>query len=143
MEPDFILEWFHYADADLSSAEHLLTKHPQPYELICYLCEQSAEKYLKGFLVYHGVLQPPKTHELNRLCGLCLEYDHRFNEIEMPCNTLTDYGVQPRYPHEMLIEEHHMKKALEYARMIRDFIPMQTVRQELEQALKEEVGPAE
>ena len=65
----------------------------------------------------------------------------KFDNIYSECVRLSDYGVQPRYPNEMLIEEHHMQKALEYARRIKDFAPLVAVRQELEQILKEENTP--
>ena len=39
---------------------------------------------------------------------------------------------------EMLIEEHHMKEALEHARQIKAFAPLQAIRQELEQPMMEE-----
>ncbi|MDR0501398.1 MAG: HEPN domain-containing protein [Coriobacteriales bacterium] len=138
MEPDFVYEWFRYAEADLVSAEHLLTLHPRPLELICYLSQQSAEKFLKGFLVYKGIELPPKTHDLNRLCALSFQFDESFTKIEKQCSVLTDYGVQPRYPHEMFIEEHHMKQALECVHQIRDFAPLQAARLELEKALNQE-----
>ena len=41
-------EWQRLAEMDLSSAQYLLNMHPVPVENICYLCQQSAEKYLKG-----------------------------------------------------------------------------------------------
>ena len=129
--------WFDYGDADLESAEHLLTMHRVRLEIICYHCQQSAEKYLKGYLLYKGVF-PPKIHDLDRLCDLCKGYDEEFDAIYGECARLSDYGVQPRYPNEMLIEEHHMQKALEYARKIKGFVPLQAVRQELEQAVSEE-----
>ena len=76
--------WFDFADADLEAAEHLLTLHRPHYEIICYHCQQAAEKYLKGYLIYKGVL-PPKTHELDRLCDMCLAHDSSFDEIYDPC----------------------------------------------------------
>jgi len=45
-------EWFNIADADLSSAEYLRGMSPAPLEIICYHCQQSAEKYLKGYLAF-------------------------------------------------------------------------------------------
>lgn len=39
-------EWRRLAEMDLSSAEYLLDMHPAPIEIICYLSQQSAEKYL-------------------------------------------------------------------------------------------------
>jgi len=53
-------EWQRLGEMDLSSAEHLLTMKPVPVEIICYLSQQSAEKYLKGYLVLHGI-NPPKN----------------------------------------------------------------------------------
>ncbi len=47
-------EWIRFAEMDLGSAEYLLNMHPTPVEVICYHCQQSAEKYLKGYIVLHG-----------------------------------------------------------------------------------------
>ena len=117
---EYALEWFRFADIDLSAAEHLTGMHPLPLEIICYHCQQSAEKYLKGFLFYNGE-KPPKTHEIDRLCDMCSVFDSRFNDIYDECVALTQYGVQPRYPYEMSINECHMEQALAFARTIRDF----------------------
>jgi HEPN domain-containing protein len=51
---DIANEWFAFADNDLKSAKFLLRMHPTPLEIICYLCQQSAEKYLKGFIAMNG-----------------------------------------------------------------------------------------
>jgi len=37
---------------DLNTAEYLKNMKPLPIEIICYHCQQSAEKYLKGYLVF-------------------------------------------------------------------------------------------
>lgn len=58
---------------ELMSAEYLLKMHPMPIGIICYHCQQSAEKYLKGFLVLHG-MSPPKTHDLNQLQNYVTAY---------------------------------------------------------------------
>ena len=118
------LEWFRFGDKDLLSAEHLMSLHPQPFEIICYLCQQSAEKYLKGFLIAYGT-KPPKTHELDKLCDLCLKYHNSFEAIFDQCEVLSQYGVQPRYPHEIEILEHHAEKALAYAKEIKSFVLLQ------------------
>jgi HEPN domain-containing protein len=131
MELKYVAEWFEFADRDIASAEYLQGMYPQPLEIICYLSQQSAEKYLKGYLIYRNVTDPPKTHNLDTLCEMCSEYDGRFIEIRKACNVLTDYGVQPRYPHEMDIQESDMLKALEYARIIRSSYPLKEVRREI------------
>jgi len=132
MDNNTILEWFRFADTDLGAANHMLSMRPQPLEIICYHCQQSAEKYLKGYLIYKGVIEPPKTHNLVTLCNLCATYDNHFAEIRKQCVVLSDYGIQPRYPHELFIEEHHMTKALDYARQIKTFAPIMEARQNLE-----------
>jgi len=137
MDSGLILEWFRFADIDLALAKHALSMQPQPLEAICYHCQQSAEKYLKGYLIYAGDIVPPKVHNLDALCELCEVYDERFYELRKPCSVLTDYGVQPRYPHEMEIHENEMKKAIAYSEKIRDFTPLHDVRNELEKIVSD------
>ena len=114
-------EWQRLAEMDLNSAEYLLNMHPVPVEIICYHCQQSAEKYLKGYLVLHGI-NPPKIHDLDELCKLCMKWSDTFKDIADQCSDLTAYGVQPRYPMELMLEEQDMWQALSSAKAIRDFI---------------------
>lgn len=102
MDSQDVWQWFDFADSDLEAAEHLLTLHRPRLEIICYHCQQAVEKYLKAYLVYRGVF-PPKTHELDILCGKCAEFDQSFQGILKECVTLSDYAVQSRYPNEMHI----------------------------------------
>ncbi|MBM3713308.1 MAG: HEPN domain-containing protein [Actinobacteria bacterium] len=62
-------KWQKLADMDLKTAEYLKNMKPLPIEIICYHCQQSAEKYLKGYLVFCGTA-PPKMHDLDELCKL-------------------------------------------------------------------------
>lgn len=48
-------EWFARADIDITSAR-LLAGISGPPETICFLSQQGAEKYLKGFLVGRNVI---------------------------------------------------------------------------------------
>lgn len=41
-------EWIEMARMDLHSAEFLLDMRPLPIEIVCFHCEQAAEKMLKG-----------------------------------------------------------------------------------------------
>ena len=114
-------EWQRLADMDLRSAEYLLNMHPVPVEIICYHCQQSAEKNLKGYLVVNGK-NPPKIHDLNELLKLCANLSDAFNDIADQCSDLTAFGVQPRYPMELMLEEQDMRQALNSATTIRNFI---------------------
>ena len=72
-------EWLDLAEMDLGAAEYLLGMRPVPVEIICYHCEQAAEKMLKGTLAQFG-MEPPKTHDLIQLCKLCMERDLTYEE---------------------------------------------------------------
>lgn len=113
-------EWQKLAEMDLRSAEHLLTMHPVPIEVICYHCQQSAEKNLKAYLVLNNQ-EPPRTHDLERLCELCQELSGEFKAIACICSDLTTYGTQPRYPMSFVLEEQDMRRALRGAKEIRNF----------------------
>ncbi len=41
---ELIKEWIDYARNDLRAAEYLTNLHPQPIEIICFHCQQAAEK---------------------------------------------------------------------------------------------------
>jgi len=131
MDKEYIAEWFRFADMDLESADYLQGKQPQPLEIICYHSQQSAEKNLKGYLIYKGISEPPKTHDLTNLNDMCQDFDKRFNEIERACDILTRYGVQPRYPREIGVTVNETQKALEYAFKIRNFELLEEVRREV------------
>ena len=130
MDKEYIAEWFRFADMDLESAEYLQGKRPQPLEIICYHAQQSAEKNLKGYLIYKGIAEPPKTHNLVILNNMCSGFEERFCSIDNACSVLTGYGIQPRYPQEIEITESDTQKALEYARQIRDFELLAKIRRE-------------
>ncbi len=140
---NYIKQWIELAEGDFLSAKHLLTLYPHKLEVICYLCEQSAEKMLKSFLVpYHE--EVPRTHDLMRLCRLCREQDAEFDKIIDECARLMPYGVQVRYPNSTELYEEDMQQALKDAEKIMDTIQpkMQHVIKELEELPKqEEAGP--
>jgi len=134
MDKDFILEWISFAERNLGIAMHLeKTYRPTPLEDICFNCQQAAEKYLKGFLVWSTDSLPPKTHDLRELCSLCIQQDERFERLLKACGALNPYSVQPRYPRETYIDEPLMRKALQYAAEIKSFPPLAALREQLEQ----------
>lgn len=114
-------EWLDFAYMDLSAAEHLLTMRPLPVEIICYHCEQAAEKFLKATLVQFD-RELPKTHDLIQLCKLCCEVDTRFEQLADSCIELTPYGVQVRYPSNLELDESDAVCALKECRLVQDFV---------------------
>ncbi|RLD01976.1 MAG: DNA-binding protein [Chloroflexi bacterium] len=114
-------EWFEVANQDLASANYLQNMQPVPIEIICYHCQQTAEKYLKGFLAYLGK-EVRKTHDLVLLNKLCQEVDNEFKKIAEDCLLLTDYGVNIRYPYPLELNEEDMQLALKNAANIKNFV---------------------
>ncbi|GBR76691.1 DNA-binding protein [Candidatus Termititenax persephonae] len=115
------LEWLSFAENDFGSAEFLLNRRPLPKEIICFLCQQAAEKALKGFLVFQKII-PPKIHDLKKLNKECISLNQEFAAVENACAELNDYGVQPRYPHELEIEQEDVTNALKHTQIILAFV---------------------
>ncbi|MCF6465951.1 HEPN domain-containing protein [Clostridium sp. Cult2] len=118
---DIANEWFNFAENDLKSAKFLLQMKPQPLEIICYHCQQSAEKYLKGYIAFKGG-ELIKTNDLTLLNKVCIEYDGDFQVIMDDTIELIDYGVHVRYPFHFELEEDDARKAIESAEKIQSFI---------------------
>jgi HEPN domain-containing protein len=111
-------EWFEIAKQDLQSAKTLKKfQHPTPVESVCFHCQQSAEKYLKGYLALNGTV-PPKTHDLNVLGNMCVSIDKVFANWESNLRFLKTFAVLPRYPKELDISDSEMNKAIVYAERI-------------------------
>ncbi|GMO17130.1 MAG: HEPN domain-containing protein [Treponemataceae bacterium] len=117
-----LAQWFFMASEDLKSSEYLATMHyPRPEGIICFHCQQCAEKNLKAFLFQNDV-DFPKIHDLLKLLELCRDIDVQFSTILPQCNFLNRYSVIPRYPDELEITAENTNNALQYARDIRDFV---------------------
>ena len=115
------LLWSEYAENDLEAVTILSEQLKSKYEIVCYHCQQCAEKMLKGYIAYNnGRLQ--KTHDLVVLCETSANYDVEFESILEICSDLTIYASEVRYPNLMQIENYHMKKAMENAKLIREFV---------------------
>ena len=95
--------------------------YPRPYEMICYNCQQSAEKNLKAFLIKNDT-QYRRTHDLEFLNGVCADIDEDFENIFDDCEALNDYGVMPKYPHEFYLDDLIIEKALLSAKNIEKFV---------------------
>ena len=114
-------EWLDIAEIDLNTAVFLLDMRPVPIEVICYHCEQAAEKLLKAVLVHHDI-EAPKTHDLVHLCKLCMEVEPDYEQLMDACAELTPYGVQIRYPSHLELEGSDMASALAECRKLDGFI---------------------
>ena len=90
-------EWFLKAEDDLLSAKDILNDKEGAASTVCFLSQQIAEKYLKGYLVYIET-EFPKIHDLDKLVELCKKINVSFNEIKEDAQSLADFYVATRYP---------------------------------------------
>ena len=119
---DLITKWINIADRDLLAAEQGLKVYPVLAEIVCFHCQQAAEKYLKAYLVKHQV-EFQKTHNIMSLINKCSTVDSVFKEKLLYANLLTDYAVEIRYPdewYEPTIEE--AKDAHQIACEVKQFV---------------------
>jgi len=114
-------EWLNYAANDYDTAFFLLNMPKKPQEIICYHCQQAAEKYLKAYLVFKDQ-QIEKTHNLVLRNNLCLKIDEEFKQINTECARLNLYSVAVRYPNNIETEEQDVAIAISYIEKIRKFV---------------------
>lgn len=118
---ELINDWIRIAEMDYESAVFLQGMYPKPLEIICYHCQQSAEKFLKAFLIFHKQV-PPKIHDLGILNQECCRFDETFLTIQTECVRLTNYAVNIRYPYLLDVTEFDMQIALNNATTIKNFV---------------------
>ena len=94
---------------------------PKPIEIICYHCEQAAEKLLKGVLAYNNI-DPPKTHDLVLLCNRCMEIDNEFQKLINICLELTPYATQIRYPSNIEVNDNDANYAVKLCLEMNNFV---------------------
>ncbi len=95
---DEVVGWIQKAEADFSNAR-ILSRQRKTFlpDNICWSCQQSAEKYLKAYLVRHK-LDYPRRHDLVQLRNLCADADPDFGLIADAVATLDQFGTDIRYP---------------------------------------------
>ena len=141
MDKELVAEWLRFADMDLSIAKNSLeTMHPAPLEIICYHCQQSAEKFLKGTIIAFEV-EAEKTHDLSKLTGTLQKHTEVPEEIADFAERLTMYGVRTRYPNEISVDESQTKTAITHAEKIKQWSESEIAK--IEKAEKEKSSEQE
>lgn len=96
----------------------MLAAYAQPLrDLVCFHCQQTAEKYLKAMLVELG-LSFPKTHDLDTLLSILSPHDKTLKPLRRGLDALTSYAVEYRYPTSRT-NARQMKSALRITQQIR------------------------
>lgn len=116
--------WMVKAWRDLETARRAAKGEPPFYDIAVYHCQQSAEKAVKAFLVFHG--KPyEKTHDIEVLADLAGEIDSSFSKLADAADALTPYATRFRYPNATFAVEPkpaEFNEALQYAELIYNFV---------------------
>ena len=114
-------EWFESAKSDYLYAEIGL-KEDAVFPQICFLCQQSSEKLLKGFLVLNHI-DPPRIHDLPKLLDLCAKINPKLEVTRDACELLTGFYIESRYPPDIPdFSQKDILEAYENAKLIKGII---------------------
>lgn len=89
-------EWQKRAEDDIRAMEVMLKEGGLPNP-ICFHAQQSAEKYLKGFLDFHDV-EFAKIHSLIQLLDQCIAVDLKLESLKDNVVFLNTFYIETRYP---------------------------------------------
>jgi HEPN domain-containing protein len=89
--------WVRKAEDDLAGARKLSRMKPPLRDLVCFHCQQCAEKYLKA--LHQELSIPfPKTHDLDTLLTPLLASAPELKALRKRLDALTSFAVEYRYP---------------------------------------------
>jgi len=96
MKPE-TAEWIEKAEGDWRVARREVGAGDPVWNVVCFLAQQCAEKYLKAFLEEQN-LPYRKTHDLVVLLGSTQDLLPELEAAREPLARLTVFGVAARYP---------------------------------------------
>ncbi len=123
-EIKLVKDWLRFASENLLFARSGMKEDYAPYHTICFLCQGSAEKYLKGFLIWNG-WQLKKIHDLKNLLVFCIDFEPEFENLKEECGLLNEYIAKTRYPSDLPFEsigKDDAREAIEAADKIEKFV---------------------
>jgi HEPN domain-containing protein len=90
-------EWIEKAEEDLQAAEFLAASSKSLHGVVCFHCQQCAEKYLKAVLEELSIFVD-KTHDLKKLWTVLLAHYRALRSLRRGLDVLNRYSVSVRYP---------------------------------------------
>lgn len=114
-------KWIQKAESDLTIVEKDIITDSPVTDVLCFHCQQAAEKYLKAYLVFRDQI-PERTHLIERLLNICAKFDLEFEKLS-DAVLLTTYAVELRYPDDLYFPTlTETKKALKLAKKVKKFV---------------------
>lgn len=109
------------ADRDLEVAERELKITDPLTDIICFHAQQSAEKYMKAYLIFLDI-EFQKTHDVEDLVAVAGKKDPSVLEFKDIGAELSAFAVEARYPEfeEPSLED--TKNAVEIAKKFKNYI---------------------
>lgn len=115
-------EWKRRDADDELSVRAILKEEDGAPSTVCFLSQQIAEKYLKGFLVFSKE-KFEKTHQLDHLLKLCEAIDSSFHDPSEDVTFLTEYYIEARYPGDIPeFNWNEARKAFAHAQNVKMFV---------------------
>lgn len=121
MKDKIVKEWFERGEKDFNGAKKLFEVNN--YEVAVFLIHQAVEKYLKGYLIFHG-WELKKIHDIYILLSEAVNFNDFFKGFLDIGKKLTAFYYEERYPPGPLPEilEKEAEEILEQAEKIITFI---------------------
>src|SRR5947209_4290007 len=113
-------EWVRKAEADYRATRGLLKIRPLPRDQAGFLCQQTAEKYLKALWQELG-MTIDRTHDITLLLDRLIPTDQTLRSLRRGTRTLTRFAVEYRYP-GVQSTRRQLMRAFEKATCIREEI---------------------
>jgi HEPN domain-containing protein len=98
-------EWVEKAEADFRHINMAHKAETPGYDLVCFLAQQCAEKYIKA-LLQESETAFPRTHDLRLLIGLLVPPTAELDALLDRLDQLTAWAVDVRYPGFFATNEH-------------------------------------
>jgi HEPN domain-containing protein len=119
---DIVKQWIEKADHDLGTAQVTYLYLPKYHDTIAFHCQQAAEKYLKGFLLFLDI-SFSRQHSLNYLLGLLSQKIEIPDDLFDNASELEDFAVDIRYPDTSVeLSDNEIQQAFKIAKLIRVFV---------------------
>jgi len=118
---EIIKKWIEKADHDLGTAILTFKHIPEFRDTIAFHCQQSVEKYLKGYLFFLEI-EFRRYHDLIYLAELICQKDPINNELIIKLTELEDYAVEIRYPDaEIELTDEEIQNAISISKEVRSY----------------------
>ena len=119
MKPE-TLEWIDKAEGDRKVARREIQTTDPVWNVVCFLAQQCAEKYLKGFLENHNIAFQ-KTHDLLVLLNSSGELLSELIPLKPQLAHLSTFGIATRYPGTQA-DEQAAESAIQTAEVVRTVV---------------------